>query len=116
MTCKVDEGCPDASSLSNPIYLEANLCKDDACTITDIFHLNMIDESIIYTYMVLEFENLVKCAHGCKGTAPSGAIVYEGHRGICISDEKATDECYNVPGGHCEKCYHDASTLGMHDN
>lgn len=76
----------------------------------------MIDHNVLYTYLMFDMEYLVRCAHGCKGSAPSGAVVHIGHRNTCVSDERVTSDCWNVIGDHCNRCYHDDTALGMHDN
>ena len=40
MTCREEEGCPTETS---EMYMEENLCIDNVCTETDLFHLEMID-------------------------------------------------------------------------
>jgi len=40
--------------------------------------------------------------------------IYVGHRGVCVSEHRATDNCGHLAG--CELCYDDYSAIGMHDN
>jgi hypothetical protein len=111
MTCRPEEGCPTETS---DMYKETHLCVDNVCTRTDLFHLNMIDTQLLGSYTSGTVQHLVRCAHGCRATTDYGMDIYVGHRDVCVSEDRATDNCGFLAG--CELCYDDYSAIGMHDN